>query len=622
MFNLLFGLCLATGLYGLPDTALVAKEVPFHSALSQHQELTIHPDFTVTHVSERRLIITSPEGIDHASTTIFYDKLNEIKNFELEVTDISTGKSLKKARLKDMGDAAYYSTSSVFDDNRYRYFEVVAPKYPIEVRIRTEVSSKSNFFLPRWSPIPNYHQKVIESSYTVHYPTALGLKYKELNLSGERVQNEAAGMTSVTWTERDLAVLARGGDSDEHPKLLLAPVKFALDGYSGEMKDWSGLASWQHELNKGRGELPEDFKKKILGLIQGIEEPYERVKILYEYLQRNFRYVSIQLGIGGWQAMTAGDVVKYSYGDCKGLTNLMKAMLEVAGVPSNYTLVYAGVGADDIELDLPSIQFNHVILQVPTEADPIWLECTSTMLPAGYLGDFTRDRHVLVTGPEGGYLSKTPAYDSEVWNLVRSQSKIVIDAQGNGQIKSSQQFFGNFAEEILQVKNVLDERQQRDYLNRNSAVSGLIVQGYQIDVAKEDSLLSANVSFEGIVQKFTQASAKRILLKSCIGKLGPEHLANRSLKQVDEYQIELPEAWLPEGELPRVVIDEEHLKARLETALDGTNLRIQREISLQIPDKLNKEEETELLRKLNTAFDRTVLFTNKTANPTPNSSHE
>lgn len=622
MLNFFLGLLFFTDFFNLQDTSTVVAESPHFSTLVQHQTLTVHPDFTYTHVDERRILVTSPDGMDHTFSRLPYDKLNEVKSFELEVVDLATGKTLKKAKLRDMGDAAYYSSSSVFDDNRYKYFEVTTPKYPIEVKIRSEVYSKTNFFLPNWIPVLEYNQKVTESSFTVHYPTSMGLNFKEINLSGNRSEKELAGITTITWSESDLAVLARDFKSEDDLKLMLAPVQFALDQYPGEMKDWSGLASWQYELNKGRDVLPGDFATKVLSLVEGIEDPYEKVKILYGYLQENYRYVSIQLGIGGWQTMTAEDVVKYSYGDCKGLTNLMKAMLDLVGIPSNYTLVYAGPDAKDIEVDLPSNQFNHVILQVPTDAQPIWLECTSTLLPAGYLGDFTKNRHVLVTHEGGGYLTKTPAYNAEHWNLIRSQSKVVVDAQGNARINTKQQFLGNFAEEMLYVKSKLDERQQRDYLNRNSAVSGLIVEDYRIEVTNQDSVPVSEITFEGYLQKFSQATAKRIILRPFLGKLGPDHLANKALNQVDEYEIELPEAWRPEGNLPSVVINEENFKGSLEITMEGKSLRVRRELTLKIPENLEKDSETEILRKINNSFDRTVFFSSTNLTTSTNLSYE
>jgi hypothetical protein len=609
MLKILFGFFLLTE-FNLPiDTTSVQKEVPVYSILSQTQKLTIHPDFSYSLVDERNLTIYSAAGLEHAFTRLYYDKLNEVKDFELEVKDVLTGKTINKAKLKDMGDAASYSTSTVLDDNRYRYFGVNATKFPVKVRIRSEVFSKSNFFLPNWLPVPNYNQKVEESSYIVQYPTDFGLRYKGFNLSGEKRQKEADGITKISWTEKDLPVLAKGVRRDEIHKLLLAPGKFALDQYEGQMSDWSQLASWKNELNKGRDELPADFKVRLHEMVVGVDEPYQKVKILYSYLQKNFRYVSIQLGIGGWQTMTAADVIKYSYGDCKGLTNLMKAMLKEVGISSNYTLVLAGQDEDDIDVDFPSNQFNHVILQVITDNGPIWLECTSNRLPAGFLGVFTRNRHVLVTGDGGGYLTKTPAYDSEEWNRIQSQAEVVIDSQGNAKINAKHQFFGNFSEEIIDLKNLLDERQQRDYLNRNSSVSGLIVQDYSIDIASQDSLAKSEITYSGVVQKFTQSTAKRVILKSFLGRLGPDHLAGGSLNQVDEYAIKLSDEWRPEGEFPHFSINEENFSGLLTVRLDGNTLLVRREIRIKLPEESEKEKETELLKRINSTFDRAILFT-------------
>ena len=59
-------------------------------------------------------------------------------------------------------------------------------------------------------------------------------------------------------------------------------------------------------------------------------------------MQSRTRYASIQLGIGGYKPAPAMEVSEKGYGDCKGLTNYMSALLKEAGITSYYTWVKSG----------------------------------------------------------------------------------------------------------------------------------------------------------------------------------------------------------------------------------------------------------------------------------------
>lgn len=524
--------------------------------------------------------------------------------------DPSSGKTLQKAKLRDMSDAAIYSTMSIFDDNRRKYYEVKSSKFPVQVNISYETKAVTNYYYPTWIPVNHYNQKVNKSTLSVTYPSGLGLRYKAVNLNGSREELTNEGNVTVTWVEDELPVQNRDLKKEDDHFLLLAPVNFAIGNFSGKMEDWSGLASWQYELNKGRDVLPEEFKAKLQGMVAHTDEPYEQIKILYNYLQKNYRYVSIQLGIGGWQTMTAVDVVKNQYGDCKGLTNLMKSMLEAVGISSNYTLVRAGTDADAIESDFPSNQFNHVILQVPLQntTSPIWLECTSNSLPAGYLGDFTKDRDVLVITENGGFLSKTPAYNSDEWNTIHSQNDVKIDDQGNARITTALKMDGNFAAELLNIKNHLDTRQQRDFFNRNSPVSGLIINQYDLSVDQKDSLLLASLSYDGFIQRFVQNTSKRMILKPFLGKITTDNLVNNSLNQLDEYQIELPEIMQIENLSENLLLEEEGVRVNLKTVLEGKILSVSREIKLALGEETSDDSKDEIIRRINSLGSTNFYF--------------
>ena len=107
------------------------------------------------------------------------------------------------------------------------------------------------------------------------------------------------------------------------------------------MEDDYGIL--MNRLYEGRDILTPEVKSEIRALTANATSDTEKVHIVYDYLQKNTRYVSVQLGIGGWQPFDAEYVYENKYGDCKALTWFMKSMLETIGIKSYPALVSAGV---------------------------------------------------------------------------------------------------------------------------------------------------------------------------------------------------------------------------------------------------------------------------------------
>ena len=72
----------------------------------------------------------------------------------------------------------------------------------------------------------------------------------------------------------------------------------------------------------------------------------------------------MQEGIGGWKPIAANKVDAVGYGDCKGLVNYTKALLDAVGVKSHYSVVWAGQRKTSVEKNFFSMQGNHVILNI------------------------------------------------------------------------------------------------------------------------------------------------------------------------------------------------------------------------------------------------------------------
>jgi transglutaminase-like putative cysteine protease len=131
------------------------------------------------------------------------------------------------------------------------------------------------------------------------------------------------------------------------------------------------FGKWMHDqLLTGTEAVPQSTKEDVIRLTQGIDSNLEKARIVYQYIQDRTRYISIQIGIGGWKPMSAMEVDQLGYGDCKGLTNYTKSLMEIAGVDAYYTVVYGGKEIIDLDSEFSSLQGNHVILTLPTDGEP------------------------------------------------------------------------------------------------------------------------------------------------------------------------------------------------------------------------------------------------------------
>jgi hypothetical protein len=210
----------------------------------------------------------------------------------------------------------------------------------------------------------------------------------------------------------------------------MAHSDFEAQGYKGNMSTWESYGKFINQLRTGRDVLPGDIKRKVHELTDTMKDARIKLYALYDFMQNNTHYISIQLGIGGWQPFPADYVANKRYGDCKALSNYMVALLKEAGITGKYVEIRAGRDASSMVEDFPSFQSNHVITCVPIGKDTIWLECTSQTESPGFMGSFTGGRKAILVDEDGGHVVKTPVY-SAADNL---QSRVVnaeISGEGN-----------------------------------------------------------------------------------------------------------------------------------------------------------------------------------------------
>jgi hypothetical protein len=342
-----------------------------------------------------------------------YDKLLSISDISGVLYD-SLGKTVRKAKRKDMQDRTMDDGMSLATDDRELEHNFYCQLYPYTVDYQEDDEQDGILAFHDWVPLVGSGISTQHSKYVIIAPKDYLVRYLSVNGAPAPVITEDKDKKIYTWEAWNMP--ARKTEShgpiwtEIVPYVMIAPSDFEQQGYKGNMSTWTDYGKFIQQLRTGRDLLPENIKQQVHALVDTIPDVHRKVYALYRYLQQNTHYISIQFGIGGWQPFPADYVANKRYGDCKALSNYMVALLKEAGIKGKYVEIMAEEDAPPMIDKFSCSQFNHVISCVPLDKDTIWLECTSQTKSPGYMGTFTGGREAILIDEDGGHLVRTPGY--------------------------------------------------------------------------------------------------------------------------------------------------------------------------------------------------------------------
>jgi len=398
--------------------------------------------------------------------TSWYDKFISINSVTGTLYDAG-GKEIKRVKKKDMGDFSAVG-ENLMDDERYKEFNFYCRLYPYTVDYQEEDEVTGILAFDRWRPLYSSGISTQHSKYVIIAPKDYVVRYKPVNCNYQPVITESGDKKIYTWEVSNLPARhteVAGPDwSQIAPHVLFAPSDFEAQGYKGNMSTWENFGKFINQLRAGRDVLPDDVKKKVHELTDHLTDTRQKVYALYDYLQKNTRYINVSLGIGGWQPFPAQYVATKRYGDCKALSNYMVALLKEAGINGKYVVIYGGEDEPDLVADFPSLQGNHIVSCVPLGKDTIWLECTSQTVSPDFMGSFTGNRKAILIDDDGGHIVRTPFYTAADNTRCR-----VVDAsiseEGNLDADVNTGYTGVRQELPHDLMNELSGDQREKYLN-------------------------------------------------------------------------------------------------------------------------------------------------------------
>lgn len=223
------------------------------------------------------------------------------------------------------------------------------------------------FDLQWGSPVGRVHARLL-------WPAGRPLHIKSLNGAPEAVQRRVDGQEEYVWQRQGQGGLQPSPD---------APGWY--DPYAqvqwGDFGSWADVARWAVPLYRVPDALSPALQAEVRRIAALGADPKLRTAEALRLVQREVRYLGVEVGAGS-HAPNAPDLVfKRRFGDCKDKTVLTLALLKALGVKAQPALVHTQLRRALAEqLPRPSV-FNHVIVRADIAGQAYWLDPTRATQP-------------------------------------------------------------------------------------------------------------------------------------------------------------------------------------------------------------------------------------------------
>jgi transglutaminase-like putative cysteine protease len=368
---------------------------------------------------------------------------------------------------------------------------------------------------------------------------------------------------------------------------------------------WKDMGVWYNTLTASSRIATPEIKQKVAELTSGISKPVDKIAALTQYVQKNIRYFAIEIGIGGFQPHTAGQIFAHQYGDCKDKATLLSTMLHEIGIESYYVIIHTDRGV--VHPDYPSMRFNHAILAIRLPDDVpdtalyavvnhpklgriLFFDPTNEYVPFGYLPWYLQDSYGLMVTPDGGELMSLPLLPPATNRLLRT-AQFNLSAVGDLSGQVQEVLWGGPAEDSrrryldvppAQRSKVLDEFIGR-FLNSFTVTDATVG-----NLEKYNDTLSIDYRF--VAQGYAKSAGNLLIVQPRVVGTQETMLALLNAKKPRLYPIEFHDATrqddvfdikLPAGyvvdELPKPVEAEcEYASYKSNVEVTGTTLHYKR----------------------------------------------
>ena len=371
----------------------------------------------------------------------------------------------KKYKVKDFDTKETISKDHFYDDNEITTFEHQnlkqgAISYTSSTHEYIDPHFSQQFFFGSGSPILKK-----EVTVTVDASIELIVDYFNMKESDIVYTKEDKGKKVVhKWLWDDLKPL-KSEPSAPHPRHFIPHIVLRIANYTnsaGEkvavLSSLDDLHSWYQELlSHVKCEDETKLKKVLDELIHEDDDERTKVKKVFNWVQKNVKYIAIEDGLGGFVPRDPDLVMARRYGDCKDMSTLIVNMLRLVDVKAHKVWI----GTRDIpygytQLPSPATD-NHMIAAYfdETNGTYIFLDATDSHVKFGMPTQFIQGKEALIHFGETYEVYKVPVVPAHENRYVDTLVLSLKDDQliGKGVLLNSGYFSNEYRYSLANASN-------------------------------------------------------------------------------------------------------------------------------------------------------------------------
>ncbi len=396
--------------------------------------------FTV-YEKQRIIKIFNPRGYRYASVAIPYTPRNDIENIQAR-TILPSG-DIVVVKPDEIYDISLYPNFMLYSDQRAKIFTFPAIENGSVVEYRFNITYQGHTYGNSWNFQDNI--PVLFSRFSIRIPSEAEPKYHTTGIDIEpQIKKGPSGFKSeYSWEVKNLKAL-----KPEIGMPVRKKVAARLNIGSANTDTWPEIADWYKKLSQPQMNSTEKIKNMVARITKGVIDPNEKLKLIFEWVRDNIRYLSVSIGIGGYQPHAADDILFNRYGDCKDMTTLLCTMAKEADIDVYQALISTWQnGRADTTLASVS-HFNHVVAFCPSLGESgIWMDATNKACPFGQLPWYDKDMiTLLVKDDSSGIMSTPPVTINENRKLM--EWVVALDSSGSALVEGKNMLWGSSANEF------------------------------------------------------------------------------------------------------------------------------------------------------------------------------